>query len=449
MQSRVLIVDDDREMREALGLLFTSGGHACELAGDADAALAIVAAQTFDVVVSDVRMAGLDGLELLDRLKISHPALPFIVITGAGGVAQAVEAMKRGANGYLLKPCDGEDLLRVVASALEGRLHPIQAARRAHPPSPVGTLELVGAGPAMRTLQTTIDFVARSSAPVLVTGETGVGKELVARAIHQRSARRDQPFVAVNTAAIPQELLEGELFGYSRGAFTGAAQSRKGLLTEADGGTLLLDEIGEMSLGLQAKLLRVLQFGDVRPLGSDRSHRVDVRVIAATHRDLPSLVKDGKFREDLFYRLNVLPVWVPPLRDRTEDIPALAAHFLAEACQRAPASPVRSIGRDALRVLVGSSWPGNVRELASAVERAVVFGVDEMIDVQQISAVPSEAAARGWPFPKHAPWTLRQLSRAYAEWVLTQTGGDKERAVAILGIDLSTLYRWLRSPRPT
>ncbi|HZU81653.1 MAG TPA: response regulator, partial [Polyangiaceae bacterium] len=182
MQSRVLIVDDDREMREALGLLFTSGGHACELAGDADAALAIVAAQTFDVVVSDVRMAGLDGLELLDRLKISHPALPFIVITGAGGVAQAVEAMKRGANGYLLKPCDGEDLLRVVASALEGRLHPIQAARRAHPPSPVGTLELVGAGPAMRTLQTTIDFVARSSAPVLVTGETGVGKELVARA---------------------------------------------------------------------------------------------------------------------------------------------------------------------------------------------------------------------------------------------------------------------------
>jgi two-component system response regulator HydG len=445
MQSRVLIVDDDREMREALNLLFTSGGHACELAADANAALEIVDAQTFDVVVSDVRMEGVDGLELLDRVKASHPALPFIIITAAGGVNQAVDAIKRGAYEYLVKPCDGEDLLRVVTSALEGRRHPSQAARLAHPPSEVGTLELVGAGQAMRTLQTTIDFVARSSAPVLVTGETGVGKELVARAIHARGTRCLRPFVAVNTSAIPQELLEGELFGHARGAFTGAAQSRKGLLTEADGGTLLLDEIGEMSFGLQAKLLRVLQFGDIRPVGSDRTHHVDVRVIAATHRDLPTLVKEGRFRQDLYYRLNVLPVWVPPLRDRTEDIPALAAHFLAEACKRAPGSPVRSIGRDALRVLSGSSWPGNVRELASVIERAVVFGVDEMIDVQQISAVPGDVPAQGWPFPSDAPWTLRQLSRAYAEWVLAQTGGDKERAVAILGIDLSTLYRWLRS----
>ncbi len=445
MQSRVLIVDDDREMREALNLLLTSGGHVCELAADANAALEIVEAQTFDVVVSDVRMEGVDGLELLDRVKASHPALPFIIITAVGGVNQAVDAIKRGAFEYLVKPCDGEDLLRVVTSALEGRRHPSQAARPAHLPSEVGTLELVGAGQAMRTLQTTIDFVARSSAPVLVTGETGVGKELVARAIHARGPRCLRPFVAVNTSAIPQELLEGELFGHARGAFTGAAQSRKGLLTEADGGTLLLDEIGEMSFGLQAKLLRVLQFGDVRPVGSDRTHHVDVRVIAATHRDLPTLVKEERFRQDLYYRLNVLPVWVPPLRDRPEDIPALAAHFLAEACQRAPGSPVRSIGRDALRVLTGSSWPGNVRELASVIERAVVFGVDEMIDVQQISAVPGESPAHGWPFPSDAPWTLRQLSRAYAEWVLAQTGGDKERAVAILGIDLSTLYRWLRS----
>ncbi len=445
MQSRVLIVDDDREMREALDLLFTSGGHACELAADANAALEIVETQTFDVVVSDVLMDGLNGLELLDRIKASHPALPFVVITAAGGVHQAVEAIKRGAYGYMVKPCDAEDLLRVVTSALEGRRPPRDQKRLAHPPSGVGTLELVGAGPAMRALQTTIDFVARSSAPVLVTGETGVGKELVARAIHARGARNGGPFIAVNTSAIPQELLEGELFGHARGAFTGATQSRKGLLTEADGGTLLLDEIGEMSFSLQAKLLRVLQFGDIRPVGSDRTHHVDVRVIAATHRDLPSLVKEGKFREDLFYRLNVLPVWVPPLRDRTEDIPALAAHFLAEACQRAPGSPVRSIGRDALRVLTESSWPGNVRELASAIERAVVFGVDEMIDVQQITAVPSEVPAHGWPFPSNAPWTLRRLSRAYTEWVLAETGGDKERAVAILGIDLSTLYRWLRS----
>src|SRR5580704_14891031 len=352
MQSRVLIVDDDREMREALELLFTADGHACEQAADASTTLEIDESQTFDVVDSDVLMEGLDGLELLDRVKASHPALPFIVITAAGGVHQAVEAIKRGAFEYLVKPCDGDDLLRVVATALEGRRHPSEALRLAHPPSGVGTMELVGAGAAMRTLQTTIDFVARSSAPVLVTGETGVGKELVARAIHARSSRSDRPFVAVNTSAIPQELLEGEIFGHARGGFTGAIQARKGLLTEADGGTLLLDEIGDMSFGLQAKLLRVMQFGDVRPVGSDRAHHVDVRVIASTHRDLPALVKEERFREDLYFRLDVLSVNVPPLRDRREDIPALVAHFLEEARRRTPTSPVRSIGPGALRGLV-------------------------------------------------------------------------------------------------
>ena len=298
----------------------------------------------------------------------------------------------------------------------------------------------------MRRLQTTIDLVARSSAPVLVTGETGVGKELVARAIHARSARASKPFIAVNTSAIPQELLEGEIFGHARGGFTGAIQARKGLLTEADGGTLLLDEIGDMSFGLQAKLLRVLQFGDVRPVGSDRIHHVDVRIIASTHQDLPALITAGRFREDLYYRLHVLSVHVPPLRERLEDIPALAAHFLAQACQRAPTSPVRSIGRDALRALAERAWPGNVRELASSIERAVVFGVDEMIDERHLSSGPKaeREPVSGWPFPVTAPWTLQRLSRAYAEWVLGQTGGDKQRAAEILGVDLSTLYRWRR-----
>jgi len=296
----------------------------------------------------------------------------------------------------------------------------------------------------MRTLQTAIDFVAQSSAPVLITGETGVGKELVARAIHARSARSLRPFMAVNTSAIPQELLEGDLFGHARGAFTGAAQPRKGLLTEADGGTLLLDEIGDMSLGLQAKLLRVLQFGDIRPVGSERTHHVDARVIAATHRDLPALVEKGEFRQDLYFRLNVLPVSVPPLRDHPEDIPALVASFLRQACQRSPQSPVRSIGPDAVRRLSEAPWPGNVRELASAIERAVVFGADEMVDASQLLAVRGDASPQEWPFPTDAPWTLRRLSRAYADWVLAEAGGNKERAAEILGIDLSTLYRWLR-----
>ena len=443
MQPRMLIVDDDPEMREALGNLFSREGHSCELAADAVSALDLVDRRTFDVVVSDVVMEGMDGLELLDRIKLSHPALPVVLLTGAGRVPQAVDAIKRGAFGYTVKPCDVNELQKIVAGALDARQRPSESMR---PPAkdPVGELDLVGQGPAMRKLQTTIDFVARSSAPVLVTGETGVGKELVARAIHARSSRKGRPFIAVNTSAIPHELLEGEMFGHARGGFTGAIQARKGLLTEADGGTLLLDEIGDMSFGLQAKLLRVLQFGDVRPVGSDRVHHVDVRVLSSTHRDLQALVKEGKFREDLLFRLNVLSVAVPPLRDHSEDIPALAVHFLAMACRRAPESPVRSIGQDTLRALEERSWPGNVRELASTIERAVVFGVDEMLDVRQLSLASSDAPVSGWPFPSHSPWTLQRLSRTYADWVLKQSGGDKQRAAAVLGVDLSTLYRWSR-----
>jgi two-component system response regulator HydG len=445
LQSRVLIVDDDAEMREALEGVFAAAGHACEVAADAVAALEIVDRQTFDVVVCDVVMDGMSGLDLLDRVKGTHPALPFIVITAAGGVHQAVDAVKRGAFEYLVKPCGADELRRIVASALDERQHPSERARLSQLAPEVGKPELVGTGPAMRALQTSIDFVARSSASVLVTGETGAGKELVARAIHARGVRRDRPFVAVNMSAIPEDLLEAELFGHVRGAFTGAVQPRKGLFTEADSGTLLLDEIGDMSLGLQVKLLRVLQSGDVRPVGGDRSHHVDVRVIAATHRNLPALVKEGRFREDLYFRLDVLPVFVPSLRDHREDIPALAEYFLAEACRRAPTSPVRSIGPEALRLLAEAAWPGNVRELASSIERAVVFGVDEMIDTHQLSVVQGPPPSQAWPFPSHAPWTLRHLNRVYSDWVLAETGGNKERAAEILGIDLSTLYRWQRA----
>ncbi len=444
MQSRLLIVDDDPDMREALRDLFSIDGHICELAPSAASALELVNQQTFDAVVSDVRMEGMGGLELLDRLKVSHPALPVVMVTAAGGVHQAVDAVKRGAFGYAMKPFDVVELQAIVANALDARQHPGESMRVPEPPSSVADMAIVGEGPAMRKLQTAIDFVSRSSAPVLITGETGVGKELVARAIHARGARAARPFIPVNTSAIPQELLEGEIFGHARGGFTGAVQARKGLLTEADGGTLLLDEIGDMSFGLQAKLLRVLQFGDVRPVGSDRVHHVDVRVLASTHRDLPAMIKEGTFREDLYFRLNVLSVRVPPLRERPEDIPALAAHFLAQACKRAPTSPVRSIGRDALAALTVRDWPGNVRELASSIERAVVFGVDEMIDENQLASAPPVGPTWGWPFPPNEPWTLQRLSRAYAEWALEHTGGDKQRAAEILGVDLSTLYRWRR-----
>jgi len=446
MQSRVLIVDDDRDAIETLEDVLSADGHACEFAPDAAAAIRSVDGMNCDVVVSDIVMDGMNGLELLDWVKRSHPALPFILITGMAGVPQAVDAMKRGAFQYMVKPFDVDELRQVVRDAVRVG-ESARAALPSHRPPGEGPFAIVGSGPAMRALQTAIDFVARSSAPVLVSGETGAGKELVARAIHARGPRSGRPFVAVNASAIPQELLEGELFGHVRGGFTGAVQARKGLLTEADGGTLLLDEIGDMSVMLQAKLLRVLQFGDVRPVGGDRSHHVDVRVIACTHRDLRTLVEEGRFREDLYFRLNVLPVVVPPLRDHREDIPALVAHFLAEALDRAPLSPVRAISDDAIAALTESSWPGNVRELASCVERAVVFGIGETIHVGDL-APRAEAVRPSWPSSSDGgPWTLRRLSRAYTDWVLAETAGDKDRAAAILGIDLSTLYRWQRARR--
>jgi two-component system response regulator HydG len=410
------------------------------------AALEVVERHPLDVVVCDVVMEGMSGLELLERVKRTHPALPFILITAASGIHQAVVAIKRGAFEYMLKPCGADELRRVVARALDGGRRHEESTRPSASPAPAEKAEFVGKSPAMRTLQIAVELVARSSAPVLITGETGSGKELAARAIHARSVRRRRPFVAVNMSAIPQDLLEAEVFGHVRGAFTGAANARKGLFAEADGGVLLLDEIGDMPMGLQAKLLRVIQFGDVRPVGSERTHHVDVRIIAATHRDLPRLVKEGLFREDLYFRLHVLPVVVPPLREHREDIPALAEHFLREARQRAPLSPVRSIAPDVLRILSEAPWPGNIRELASWIERAVVFGVEARIESTPFAAAESPVPLPGWPFPSHAPWTLRQIRRAYTDWVLAETSGDKERAAEILGIDLSTLYRW-RLPR--
>jgi len=448
MDARVLIVDDDCDMREALGTVFSRNGQSCDVVSSASAALEIINRRTFDAVVCDVRMEGMSGLELLDRVKKSRPSLPFILMTGAGAVHDAVDAIKRGAFQYVTKPCDADQLRAIVVEAVGGSRENGHEAGRSQPPATLADSQLIGLGPTMRALQTSIDRVATSVAPVLITGETGVGKELVAHAIHARGERRGGPFVAVNTSAVQADLFESEVFGHVRGAFTGAVQARNGLLTEADGGTLFLDEIGDMPLAMQAKMLRVIQFGEVRRVGSDRPHRVDVRIIAATHRDLPAFVREGRFREDLYFRLNVLPIFVPPLRARRDDIPALAQHFLSEARQRASQTPVRSISEDALRVLADGAWPGNVRELASAIERAVVFSSDEVLAPEHLSPTfGASTPALSWPPMDRAPWTLQRLNQAYTEWVLSQTGGDKPRAAEILGVDLSTLYRWRRSHR--
>jgi two-component system response regulator HydG len=294
----------------------------------------------------------------------------------------------------------------------------------------------------MRDLTESIALVARSKSAVLILGESGTGKERVARAIHAGGPRAGAAFVAVNTSAIPEQLLESEVFGHVRGAFTGATQARRGLLMEAHGGTLLLDEIGDMPIALQPKLLRVLQFGETRPVGSDRIGHVDVRIIAATHRDLNLLVKEGRFREDLRYRLNVISLVVPPLRERREDILSLVALFLQEARARNATSPVDTINDEALSVLMKAAWPGNVRELENTIERLVVLGREAIVTTNDLSFLKAQEPAASGPGLESSPLTLKQMNYRYLERVLARTDGDKPRAAKILNINLSTLYRW-------
>ena len=443
--NRVLIADEVVQSAHLLSDRLAQEGCVCEIATDGDKALESVRHAACDTVICNVQMDGTGEFELLDQIKILQPHLPVIVGTNNGSVVQAIEAVKRGAFQYLEKPFVISDLLGFIFEAtVESNRY-----KRTIPP-PRNFLELakgdlVQASSVMRELVESIGLVARSNAAVLILGESGTGKERVARAIHSGGARSTQPFVAVNMSAIPEQLLESEVFGHVRGAFTGATQARRGLLLEAHGGTMLLDEIGDMPISLQPKLLRVLQFGETRAVGSDRIGRVDVRIIAATHRDLNVLVHEGRFREDLRYRLNVAPLIVPPLRERREDIPPLVERFLEEARERTAASPVVSISDEAMHMLTQASWPGNVRELENAIERLVVLGRDAQVTPKQLTFLEEKPPGDAWPAIEGAPWTLKQMNQRYLDWVLTRTGGDKSRAAGILNIDLSTLYRWERA----
>jgi two-component system response regulator HydG len=443
---RVLVVDDDADTDRAHALANTLGhdGYLCELARSGVAALECVDRVACDIVICDVRTGDMGTMELLDRLKKLHPGLPVIVVSTASGIGEAVDAVKHGAFQYLTKPCNVTAPRDFVAEATDWQSRSKGSPARGRE-SPEWDGELVQKSPAMRALVEAIALVAVSSVPVLIVGESGTGKERVARAIHGGGSRREQPFVAVNTSALPEHLLESELFGHVRGAFTGATHARRGLLAEANGGTLLLDEIGDMPVAIQPKLLRVLQFGEARPVGSDRTRHVDVRVIAATHRDLDVLVRDGLFREDLRYRLNVIPLLVPPLRDRSEDIPALATHFLEKARERTSGSPVTSISDEAMHLLRQASWLGNVRELENTIERLVVLGRGPTIAASDLAFLEAAPGKEPWPPTRRGRPTIKQLNERYLTWMLEQTGGDKVRAAEILGINLSTLYRWQRA----
>ncbi|HEX3771766.1 MAG TPA: sigma-54 dependent transcriptional regulator [Polyangiaceae bacterium] len=453
MKPRVLIVDDHLELAETLADgLADRGFHALPCA-DGREAVRRVEGEPIDALVTDLRMPEIDGMGLLARSRGAAPERPVIVMTAYGAVETAVEAIRQGAYHYLTKPFRVDELAVFLGRALDdARVRREARSLRAALRDEYRLDRLVAASPAMRDVFDVAARVADASTPVLLYGETGTGKTALARAIHATSARAAGPFVAVNCAALPEALLESELFGHVKGAFTGATSARAGLFADADGGTLLLDEIGEMSPALQAKLLHVLETGDVRAVGASKPRHVDVRVLAATHRDLRERVRSGAFREDLLYRLDVVPIEIPPLRRRREDIPLLVERLLVEQRAKHPRAVVERFSADAMAKLLGHAWPGNVRELGHAVERAVLFGRAAEASAAELPPAvtsPQESGAAAGAGPGDlfagggAVLPIREVQRRYAAWALERFEGHKTRTAEALGIDGKTLAKWL------
>jgi DNA-binding NtrC family response regulator len=442
--ARILVVDDDRSSREILGRILASEGHRVTTLEDGREAIALLDhGDPPDLVVSDIRMAEVDGLQVIDAFRQRAPDTPVILVTAFGNIDGALEAIRRGAADYISKPYDVDAIKLVVARSLKQRELALENRHLRRDLRDKYRLEnVVGRSEAMLQVYKTAARVASTDATVLIQGESGTGKELVARAIHASSPRAGGPFVAVDCGAIAEGVLESELFGHARGAFTGAQAMRRGLFEEADHGTLFLDEIGSVGPSLQARLLRVLQEGTVRPVGTNEPVAVDVRVVAATNRDLEQAVKDGSFRADLYYRLDVVSIRIPPLRERREDIPLLAEHF-AHKHGRAAGATLSPAARD---LLVAYGWPGNVRELENVIARALAMNPSGVILPEDLP----EALRGATRVPPGAPGlavddrpTLAELERRYAAQVLKETGGNKTRAAEVLGIDRKTLYRLL------
>jgi DNA-binding NtrC family response regulator len=447
----LLVVEDDTAMRTMLREALEDDGYTVETASGGRAGIERVKQGGIDLVVSDVKMPDLDGLDMLREIKAVSPSPHVITITAFGSIDTAIRAVKLGAFDYITKPFDVDQLILSVQKALDERALRSELARlRDEVSRNYRWGNIIGKSAVMQEMFALIRRLSRSTASVLVTGASGTGKELVAKALHFNSPRRERPFVAINCAAIPDTLLESELFGYKRGAFTDARSDRAGLFVEADGGTLFLDEIAELSPALQAKLLRVLQEGEIRPLGAARSQKIDVRVVAATNKDLEERLANGSFREDLFYRLNVIHIHLPALRDRADDILPLAEHFLATATSKA-GKDIRAFHEAAKKVMLGYGWPGNVRELENVVERAVALTEGTLIRVEDLPVLPGTRArpvdADGEQDPLAAAagrgLTLAELERDYIMCVLAAEGGNKTRAAQRLGLDRKTLYRKL------
>ncbi len=440
MSEKLLVVDDEPRIRRIVEMALEDRGYSVLTAASAEEAWTLLTGDAVDLVVADLQLPGRSGLELLADMRRKRIDLPFILITAYGTVESAVEAIKAGAFDYVLKPFGMEELEALVARALEAHRAEVEA-EALEEPGRDGASGVVASSAAMARVLSLVDQVADQPTTVLVTGETGVGKEVVARALHQRSNRRDKPFIAVNCAAIPSELLEAELFGAARGAYTGSVKDRPGKVEVADGGTLFLDEIGDMPLALQPKLLRVLEEGTVERLGSNVSRHVDVRVVAATHRDLASAAEQGRFRQDLFYRINVFPIHIPPLRERPEDVEHLARLALHRFGERLDVDARLAPG--ILDKLLSHRWPGNVRELMNILERAVILSDDGLVEDVELDAPRRAAPEEAAPGPREVvPLSdaVASAERAAIEAALERTDGNKAQAARLLGISVRTLW---------
>ena len=447
MQGKILVVDDERSMCELLEADLKMRDFACVSRHSAESALRILREEDFDVILTDVKMPGMSGLALCEQVAANRPDIPVVVMTAFGSMETAIAAIRAGAYDFITKPIELDMLALTLLRAIKHRRLEDQVRRLSEQVARNrGWSEMIGESPVMQELYDQLARVADSESSILITGESGTGKELVARSIHQRSRRRDKPFIAVNCAALPDSLLESELFGHAKGAFTDARTERRGLFLQADGGTLFLDEIGELPPAMQPKLLRALEESRLRPVGGDQEVAFNVRVVTATNRDLELAVEEDRFRADLYYRINVIQLELPPLRARGTDVLLIAQHFIETFARRA-GKPVEGLSQQAAEKLLAYSWPGNVRELRNVIERAVALTRYERIAVEDLPEKIRDYRSSRILIDGQDPTglaTLEQIESRYIQHVLEAAGGNKTTAARILGLDRKTLYRKLK-----
>ena len=445
---RILIADDEEAARRGLGQILTEDGYEVFLASDGEEALRLVAQESPDILLTDLRMPGMDGHELLNRVRQGYPDMTVVIMTAHGTIRSAVQALQEGAEDYLTKPIDVEELEHLL-DRIRKRKALLAETRvlRERLDDKYRFENIIGRSPEMLEVFRLVEQVAPTQASILIGGDSGTGKELIAQAIHQRSPRRDAPFVKVSCAALPETLLESELFGHERGSFTGAVARRAGRFELAAGGTIFLDEIGDVQPGMQVKLLRFLQERQFERVGGNRTLTVDVRVIAATHRDLPALIREGKFREDLYYRLNVIEIVLPPLRTRSQDIPLLVDFFIQKFAA-ANGKEIDGLDDETLAALMAYSWPGNVRELEHAMERAIILARDRTLDMNLFPVIPRPETPSKRPAGLVVPGaTLEEIEREAIQRTLEAVGGSTTRAAAILKISPRTIQYKMKQYR--